>query len=117
KTLLVQLELRGIIAPRYAYFAEYRFKYLIEPEALLANFSGERRDFLAAIVATSRRARTWCTLDFELLYQQYQAERGRVVTALEWLQEKGWIELESRQMTEVYAVLDGRFEPGRLALE
>ena len=117
KTLLVQLELRGIIAPRYAYFAEYRFKYLIEPEALLANFSGERRDFLAAIVATSRRARTWCTLDFELLYQQYQAERGRVVKALEWLQEKGWIELESKQMTEVYAVLDGRFEPGRLALE
>ena len=40
KTLLVQLELRGIIAPRYAYFAEYRFKYLLEPEALLAKFEG-----------------------------------------------------------------------------
>ena len=46
KTLLVQLELRGIIAPRYAYFAEYRFKYLLEPEALLEAFDGERRQFV-----------------------------------------------------------------------
>src|SRR5690606_18925849 len=66
---------------------------------------------------TSQRARTWCTLDFDLLYQQYQAERGRVVTALEWLQEKGWIELESKQMTEVYAVLAAGFDSALLAAE
>lgn len=62
KTLLVQLELRGIIAPRYAYFAEYRFKLLLEDEALLAQFEGERRQFVEAILASSRRARTWSTL-------------------------------------------------------
>ncbi|MBM7063193.1 RecQ family ATP-dependent DNA helicase [Pseudomonas sp. UL073] len=117
KTLLVQLELRGIIAPRYAYFAEYRFKYLREPEALLAQFDGERRQFLAAIVATSARARTWCTVDFEALYQQHRAERSRVVKALDWLQEQGWIELESKQMTEVYALLDASFDPAVLAAE
>ncbi|HEX5841018.1 MAG TPA: RecQ family ATP-dependent DNA helicase, partial [Pseudomonas sp.] len=50
KTLLVQLELRGIIAPRYAYFAEYRFKYLLEPEALLTRFDGERRQFVEALI-------------------------------------------------------------------
>lgn len=38
KTLLVQLELKGVIAPRYAFYAEYRFKYLVEPDALLARF-------------------------------------------------------------------------------
>ena len=58
KTLLVQLELRGIIAPRFAYFAEYRFKYLLEPEALVAKFEGERRQFVEAIVHSSARART-----------------------------------------------------------
>ncbi|CAD5105863.1 RecQ family ATP-dependent DNA helicase [Zestomonas carbonaria] len=117
KTLLVQLELRGIIAPRYAYFAEYRFKYLIDPEELVARFEGERREFIAAIVATSQRARTWCTVDFDALYRQHHAERGRVVKALDWLQEKGWIELESKQMTEVYALLDTRFDPDALADE
>ncbi|UCJ18198.1 RecQ family ATP-dependent DNA helicase [Pseudomonas sp. MM211] len=105
KTLLVQLELRGIIAPRYAYFAEYRFKYLIEPEALLARFEGERRQFVEAIVNASTRARTWCTVDFDALYSSHQAERARVVKALDFFQERGWIELESKQMTDVYAVL------------
>ncbi|HWV09392.1 MAG TPA: RecQ family ATP-dependent DNA helicase [Pseudomonas sp.] len=117
KTLLVQLELRGIIAPRYAYFAEYRFKYLIEPEALLDTFEGERRQFIEAIVATSARARTWCTVDFDALYDQHQAERGRVVKALDFFQERGWIELESKQMTEVYALLDPAFDPERLSDE
>lgn len=110
KTLLVQLELRGLIAPRYAYYAEYRFKYLLEPEALLERFEGERRDFVAAIIQTSSRARTWATVNFEAMYSQYSAERNRVVKALDYFQEKGWVELESKQMTEVYNVLHSAFD-------
>jgi len=117
KTLLVQLELRGIIAPRFAYFAEYRFKYLLEPEVLVTKFEGERRQFVEAIVHTSARARTWCTLDFDMLYQQHGADRGRVVKALEYFQEKGWIELESKQMTDVYALLDANFDAEALSEE
>ncbi|MGQ7960525.1 RecQ family ATP-dependent DNA helicase [Pseudomonas sp. SP16.1] len=115
KTLLVQLELRGIIAPRYAYFAEYRFKLLLEEEALLAQFEGERRQFVEAILASSRRARTWSTLDFDALYRDHGAERARVIKALDYFQEKGWVELESKQMTEVYTLLDGEFDPAVLA--
>ncbi|KIQ33750.1 RecQ family ATP-dependent DNA helicase [Pseudomonas viridiflava] len=117
KTLLVQLELRGIIAPRYAYFAEYRFKFLIEPAELMARFEGERRQFVEAVIQTSSRARTWATVDFDALYQQYGAERGRVVTALDYFQEKGWIELESKQMTEVYSLLRTDFDPDALSNE
>ena len=113
----MQLELKGIIAPRFAYFAEYRFKYLLEPEALVAKFEGERRQFVEAIVHTSARARTWCTLDFDALYQQHGADRARVVKALEYFQEKGWIELESKQMTEVYALLDASFDAEALSGE
>ncbi|MEA9994785.1 RecQ family ATP-dependent DNA helicase [Pseudomonas sp. 10B1] len=117
KTLLVQLELRGIIAPRFAYFAEYRFKFLIEPSLLLQRFEGERRQFVEAIIETSGRARTWATVNFDALYQQHQAERGRVVTALDYFQEKGWIELESKLMTEVYSLLDMNFDPDALGHE
>lgn len=117
KTLLVQLELRGIIAPRYAYFAEYRFKFLIEPAELMARFEGERRQFVEAVIQTSSRARTWATVDFDVLYQQYGAERGRVVTALDYFHEKGWIELESKQMTEVYSLLRTDFDPDALSNE
>ncbi|QXI15474.1 RecQ family ATP-dependent DNA helicase [Pseudomonas hamedanensis] len=117
KTLLVQLELRGLIAPRYAYYAEYRFKYLLEPEALLQRFEGERRDFVAAIIQTSPRARTWATVNFEAMYTQYSAERNRVVTALDYFQEKGWVELESKQMTEVYSLLHSDFDSDALSAE
>jgi len=106
KTLLVQLELRGIIAPRYAYFAEYRFKYLLPAEQLVARFQGERQQFVQSIVSTSKIARTWCTVDFDTLWHQHSAERGRVIKALDYFQEQGWIEMESKQMTEVYALLD-----------
>jgi ATP-dependent DNA helicase RecQ len=111
KTLLVQLELKGVIAPRYAFYAEYRFKYLIEPEALLARFSGERQQFVAAIIQVCKRAKTWATVDFDGLYQQHNAARNRVVKALDYFQEQGLIELESKQMTEVYSLLDTEFDP------
>nr|BFE92306.1 hypothetical protein GCM10020185_28420 [Pseudomonas brassicacearum subsp. brassicacearum] len=88
KTLLVQLELRRLIAPRYAYFAEYRFKFLTEPQQLLERFEGERRDFVSAIIQTSSRARAWATVNFDGMYQQYHAERNRVVKALDYFQEK-----------------------------
>ena len=117
KTLLVQLELRGLIAPRYAYFAEYRFKFLIEPDVLLAKFEGERQQFVSAIIQTSSRARTWATVNFDGLYSQHQADRNRVVKALDYFQEKGWIELESKQMTEVYSLLVQDFDAQALSLE
>ena len=117
KTLLVQLELKGVIAPRYAFYAEYRFKYLIEPEALLARFSGERQQFVAAIIQVCKRAKTWATVDFDALYQQHNAERSRVVKALDYFQEQGLIELESKQMTEVYSLLDTDFDPRALSAE
>ncbi len=117
KTLLVQLELKGVIAPRYAFYAEYRFKYLIEPEALLARFSGERQQFVSAIIQVCSRARTWATVDFDALYQQHNAERNRVVKALDYFQEQGLIELESKQMTEVYSLLNTDFDPHALSEE
>ncbi|WP_338479211.1 ATP-dependent DNA helicase RecQ [Pseudomonas trivialis] len=117
KTLLVQLELKGVIAPRYAFYAEYRFKYLIEPEALLARFSGERQQFVAAIIQVCKRAKTWATVDFDALYNQHGAERNRVVKALDYFQEQGLIELESKQMTEVYSLLNTDFDPQALSTE
>ncbi|WP_268798957.1 RecQ family ATP-dependent DNA helicase [Pseudomonas huanghezhanensis] len=117
KTLLVQLELRGIIAPRYSFFAEYRFKFLLTAEQIVQRFEGERQQFVKALMETSSKARTWATVNFDAMFQQYQANRGRVVTALDYFQEKGWIELESKQMTEVYSLLDTTFDLNALSTE
>ncbi|MDC8803983.1 RecQ family ATP-dependent DNA helicase [Halomonas pacifica] len=109
KTLLVQLELRGVIAPRYSYFADYRFECLSEPAALVERFQGERRAFVEALFEAAPKARRWHALDLETL-TRLGAERGldvrreRVLKALEYFQEQGWIRLESKGLTEVYAV-------------
>ncbi|NQZ81606.1 MAG: RecQ family ATP-dependent DNA helicase [Colwellia sp.] len=104
KTLLVQLELFGVLKPLFAYFADFKYKFIIPKEQILANFIGERRDFLEAIFTHSKFKKIWGEPDFETLFQHYQSKRGRVVTALEYLHEKHCIELETKRITEVYDI-------------
>ncbi len=117
KTLLVYLEMAGIIAPAYSYFAEYRFKFVLEKAEILARFNPERRLFLEQLFACAPQARSWCTMDFDALWQGYQGERHRAAAALDYLQQQGWIELESKQMTEVYRVLRQEIDVTTLADE
>ncbi|WP_368219887.1 ATP-dependent DNA helicase RecQ [Aeromonas sp. R7-2] len=117
KTLLVYLEMAGVIAPAYSYFAEYRFRFVLEKQAILARFNSERRQFLEQVFACAPQARTWCTMDFEALWQGYQRERQRAAAALDYLQQQGWIELESKQMTEVYRVLSQQIDTATQAEE
>jgi ATP-dependent DNA helicase RecQ len=117
KTLLVYLEMAGVIAPAYSYFAEYRFRFVLEKQAILARFNSERRQFLEQVFACAPQARTWCTMDFEALWQGYQGERQRAAAALDYLQQQGWIELESKQMTELYRVLSQQIDTVTLAEE
>ncbi|POG24970.1 recombinase RecQ [Aeromonas bestiarum] len=105
KTLLVYLEMAGIIAPAYSYFAEYRFKFVLDKAEILARFNPDRRQFLEQLFACAPQARSWCTMDFDALWQGYQGERQRAAAALDYLQQQGWIELESKQMTDVYRIL------------
>jgi ATP-dependent DNA helicase RecQ len=104
KTLLVQLEMMDVIKPMYAYFAEFRYKFLQDKDEILSMFEGERRAFLSAIFNTSQFKKIWGVPNFETLFNNYSAERGRVITALDYLAEKQLIELESKKMTEVFQV-------------
>ncbi|HDX8381334.1 TPA: RecQ family ATP-dependent DNA helicase [Aeromonas salmonicida] len=105
KTLLVYLEMAGVIMPAYSYFAEYRFKFMLDKAEILTRFNPDRRQFLEQLFACAPQARSWCTIDFDALWQGYQGERHRAAAALDYLQQQGWIELESKQMTDVYRVL------------
>lgn len=117
KTLLVYLQLKGIIEPLYSYFADYRFKMLVNEQQLQQHFQGERQQFVAALLQSANKAKTWYTMDFDRLYQLYSADRSRVVTALEYFHDKQYIQLESKQMTDVYRVLTRDFDVHQLALE
>ena len=104
KTLLVQLELADVIRPLYAYFAEYKFRFISEKVTILGLFSEERARFLDAVFTHSNMKKVWGIVDFDSIYQHYGAERARVVAALEYLHEHNHIELASRLITDVYRV-------------
>ncbi|MFM1663979.1 RecQ family ATP-dependent DNA helicase [Aeromonas salmonicida] len=117
KTLLVYLEMAGVIMPAYSYFAEYRFKFVLDKAEILTRFNPDRRQFLEQLFACAPQARSWCTMDFDALWQGYQGERHRAAAALDYLQQQGWIELESKQMTDVYRVLRQDVDVNALADE
>ncbi|KOO02498.1 RecQ family ATP-dependent DNA helicase [Vibrio nereis] len=104
KTLLVYMEMAGHIEAQYSYFADYRFKYMTDKPSIIEQFSGERRDFITALFNCSPQAKTWCQVDFDTLWNHFHGDRQRAIAALDYFHEKGWIELESKLMTEVYRV-------------
>ena len=104
RTLLVQLELQGVIKPLFSYFADFKYKFTTTKDEVLNSFEGERKEFLATIFKYSGFKKVWGEPDFDALFQHYGCERGRVIVALEYLQEKQLITLETKKITEVYSV-------------
>ena len=104
KTLLVYLEIEGLLQPTYSYYAEYKYKLLVPESDLLGRFKDERYNFVQAILQSSDKARTWATINFEKMDKVYSSDRQRVITAVDYLDQQGLIELQSKQMTQVYKV-------------
>ena len=104
KTLLVQLELFGVVQPLYAYFADFNIKLLQPVETILAKFNEDRQTFLSTIFRHTQFKKIWGSLNFETLLQNVNGDRNRVIAALEYLQELQLIELQTERMTEVFKV-------------
>ncbi|WP_159821606.1 RecQ family ATP-dependent DNA helicase [Colwellia sp. 20A7] len=104
KTILVQLEIAGVIEPMYAYFADFKIKLLQPLEQMLAGFNEQRRNFLSTVFKATAFKKVWGSLNFDTLLQDKSIERNRVIAALEYLQEQQLIVLETSRMTEVFKV-------------
>ncbi len=104
KTLLVYLEMAGVITSQYSYFADVKFQCVESPAAITAKFHGERREFVAQLFACAIKAKTWYKMDFQQLWQRFGAERKRALTALEYFHEQGWLSLATQQATQVFGV-------------
>ncbi len=55
----------GIIQPKYVRFDEYVFKYLVDPPKIVEKFSGERNDFVQAILRSCLTKKLWTYLDMQ----------------------------------------------------
>ena len=115
KTLIVQLELNGVIKSQYSYVAEYQIKLLTTQEAILADFNGERQRFLRSLLAHTQFKKTWGLVDIQGFLTDYPSDRKRVITALDYLKEKQLIDLKTSGVTEVYEVNNTRLLEPELA--
>ena len=104
KTLLVQLELAGVIEPLYAYFADFKIKLLKPKDEIINSFNEQRKDFLQRIFNATAFKKIWGSLNFDTLLKDKSIERNRVIAALEYLQEQQLIVLETKGMTEVFKI-------------
>lgn len=110
KTLLVYLDMNSIIKPKYTYFNEYSFKYFSTPEDIIDKFQGERREFVSALFKSCDNKKVWSYLNTEKLEEIFRSNRKRAVTALEYFDEKGWIELAAKQSVDVYSIINRDFD-------
>ncbi|MGJ8662511.1 MAG: RecQ family ATP-dependent DNA helicase [Marinicella sp.] len=115
KTLLVYLELAGVIKPKFTYFEEYSFKNIESTAALVDRFDGERRTFIAALFEHCVVKKTWTYVDLETMMAQYDTDRSRIISALEWFDNQGLIELHAKQAVERFDITDRTFDLAELS--
>lgn len=106
KTLLVQLELMDVLSAKYAYYADFKYKFNVGQQVFIDKYEGERRIFIEHILNATSFKKIWGTLDINLLQSNYQCDRARVVSAMDYFAEQGFISLESKKITDVYQVLN-----------
>ncbi len=116
KTLLVYLEMRGIIKPKFTYFEEYSFKNC-DTDALTNKFQAERKEFIAAIFNNSIKKKMWTYVDIQAIMDNYATDRARIIVALEYFEQQGMLELQAKQSVERFDIVTRDFDAKELSKE
>ena len=99
RTLLTYLEMDGWLEELTPVYANYQFIPHLSSAEILAQFDGERRDFLKSVLAQSKKGRTWFSIDLDETARRIGSDRTRIVRALDWLAEQQMLELKPSGLT------------------
>lgn len=102
RTLLTYLELDGYITAKSPRYDTYKVKPLVASSVILAHFSAERKEFIGGMLACLTKGRTWFLLNMAVAAKRLSCDRERLVKAVEYLVEKGWIEVEVSDLVHGY---------------
>ncbi len=94
RTLLTYLELDGYLHEGTPFYSSYQFRPLVSSAEILGKFEGERRDFLQRLLRCAEKAKVWFTIGIERAISETGGPRERIVRALDYLAEQGWLELK-----------------------
>jgi ATP-dependent DNA helicase RecQ len=94
RTALTYLELMGVVRQGTPFYAGYKVRWHLPVEEIAARFGGERGSFVAGIFRAGKRGRELYTIDPDAAAAALDSTRERVVAALDFLAEQGWVELQ-----------------------
>jgi len=105
KTLLTYLELEKVIASTGPFYSSCKFKPLKSSSEICSRFDAERAAFLKTIFTCAKKAQTWFTIDLDEAVSKTASNRQRIVTALNYLEEQGDLELKVSGIRLAYRLL------------
>lgn len=105
KTLMTYLELEGYLESTSPRYDSYSFKPNVTGAELMANFEGEKLEFVRGLLSCSEKRKVWFSIDIPVAMEKLNADRTRIVKALDYFNEKGWIELKATGLVHGYRKL------------
>ena len=115
RTLLTYLELDGYLKSTSPRYDSYKIKPLVSSKTILDRFDGERRTFVAGVLGTLTKGRVWFSLNTVLAAKQLGVERERIVKAIDYMGEQGWLEVQVSDLVHGYRWLRRIEQPKTLA--
>lgn len=102
RTLMTYLELEGYITGKSPRYDTYKIKPLVASSVILSSLSGEPKEFMGGMLSCLTKGRTWFLLNMAVAAKRLNCERERLVKAVEFLSEKGWVEVEVSDLVHGY---------------
>lgn len=117
RTLLTYLELEGYIKATSPRYDSYKIKPLVTSKAILDQFSGEKREFVAGVLSCLTKSKKWFTLNMIVAAKRLNTERERIVKAVDYLAEQNWVEIKVSDLVHGYRWVNRIESPKLLADE
>jgi len=103
KTMLAYLELDGFVQQGTPFYAGYSVRPSSgEWSDVFEAFDESRAEFLQRVVASGKAGRTWVAVDPEAVSGE---DRERVVRALDYLEQRGLVELKAADVRQRFTLL------------
>lgn len=115
RTLLTYLELDGYLQATSPRYDTYRILPKVTSRAILNNFEGERRAFLAGVLGQLTKGRKWFSLNMAAATRALGQERSRIVKAVEFMVAQNWIDVQVKDLVHGYRWLKRIEQPKLVA--